>query len=288
MSILGVGKIILIDYNAVAIGSVIQQKHQMNEDLFRHIILNSIRLYRNKFKEKYGEIVVCGDGKKNWRKEFFPNYKFKRADGRKKDDVDWDELFRIINLVFEELTEHFPYKTLLIDECEADDVIATIVEETQEFGKSEPIMIVSADKDFAQLQKYHNVHQWSPMRQTYINEQNPRKQLLELILKGDTSDGVPNVLSGDNSFVDGIRQTPLRQKAIDSLIEDVKCMGEEVYRNYCRNKKLIDLSETPSSVKTKILNSFESQDKWKNRGKVFPYLVDKKCRMLLEDIEDFV
>jgi len=65
-------------------------------------------------------------------------------------------------------------------------------------------------------------------------------------------------------------------------------MGDEVYRNYCRNKKLIDLTETPNSVKSKILNSFEEQDKWNNRGKVFPFLVEKRCRMLLEDIKDFV
>jgi hypothetical protein len=280
--------VILIDYNAIAIGSVIQQKDEMNEDMFRHLILNAIRMYRTKFKENYGEIVICGDGRKNWRKDFFPNYKFKRGDSRKKDKVDWNELFRITSQVYQEISEHFPYKTVLIDECEADDVIATLVEETQEFGKNEPIMIVSSDKDFAQLQKYANVQQYSPLKKSFVVERNPRKQLLELILRGDISDGVPNVLSADDCFVEGIRQTPMRQTIIDKLTEDIKAMGDEVYNNYCRNKKLIDLEETPSSVKSKILNSFEEQDKWNNRGKVFPYFVEKRCRMLLEDIEDFI
>ena len=128
-----------------------------------------------------------------------------------------------------------------------------------------------------------------------IVEKNPRRQLLELILKGDQSDGVPNVLSPDNSFVDGIRQTPLRKKKIEELIEKLYDTyknpygkDEEWMRNYLRNKKLIDLTETPNSVKSKILNSFEEQDKWNNRGKVFPFLVEKRCRMLLEDIKDFV
>lgn len=279
---------ILLDYNAIAIASVIQNKNDLNEDLFRHLILNNIRQYRNKFKESYGEIVVCGDGRNNWRKDVFPNYKAQRAKSRQKSDVDWGEVFRIIYLVFEELSENFPYKTLLIENCEADDIIANLVEYTQEFGKNEPVMIVSSDKDFAQLQKYDNVSQYSPMKKQLIVEKNPRRQLLELILKGDQSDGVPNVLSPDNSFVDGIRQTPLRQTAIEKLTEDLNALGEEVYRNYYRNKKLIDLSEAPESVKSEILNTFEEQDRWSNRSKVFPFLVEKRCRMLIEDVEDFI
>jgi len=279
---------ILIDYNAVAIASGLQYKNDLDENLIRHAILNSLRLYRNSFKDKYGELIICGDGKNNWRKEVFPNYKYKRSESKSKSDVDWNELYRIIYKVYDEISDNFPYKTILVDECEADDVIATLVERTQEFGQYEAVIIISADKDFAQLQRYDNVRQYSPLKKQFINESNPRKQLLELILKGDASDGIPNVLSPDNSFADGIRQTPLRRTTIDKLIEDLKCMGDEVYRNYCRNKKLIDLTETPNSVKSKILNSFEEQDKWNNRGKVFPFLVEKRCRMLLEDIKDFV
>jgi hypothetical protein len=111
---------------------------------------------------------------------------------------------------------------------------------------------------------------------------------MELVLKGDTADGIPNVLSGDNVFVDGIRQTPLRQKVIDQLINDPKCMGEEVYRNYQRNKRLIDLSETPVDVRKKIIYNYEQQNKLDNKGKVFPYLVEKRCRRLLEDVKDFI
>ena len=99
---------------------------------------------------------------------------------------------------------------------------------------------------------------------------------------------MPNVLSGDDVFVEGIRQTPLRQKIIDQLINDPKAMGEEIYRNYLRNKKLIDLSETPQSVRKEIIYNYEQQDKLENKSKVFPYLVEKRCRRLLEDVEDFI
>lgn len=279
---------ILIDYNGVAIGSGLHLKGELSEDLFRHTILNTLRMYRNKFKGQYGELVICGDGRKNWRREVFPNYKFKRGKSKSASDVDWDELYRILYLVFDELGENFPYKTVLVEECEADDVIATLSQSTQEFGNNEPIMIVSADKDFVQLQKYDNVRQYSPMKKQFIIEKNPRKQLLELVLRGDASDGVPNVLSPDNSFSEGIRQTSLRQATLDKLFDDLHCMGEEVYANYCRNKKLIDFEEIPETLKSEILNRFNGQDNWKNRKKVFPFLIEKRCGMLIEEIGDFI
>ena len=279
---------ILIDYNAIAISNVVTQKLDLDENLIRHMILNSLRLYRSKHKAKFGELVICTDGMKNWRYDAYPNYKFKRKDARKESSMDWGELFRMTNMVLDELEEHFPYRVVRHEKCEADDIIAAIAENTQEFGKNEPVLIVSSDKDFVQLQKYSNIHQYSPMKKRFIVEETPRKQLMELILKGDQADGIPNVLSNDNCFVEGIRQTPLRKKILEQLINDPKSQGEEIYRNYLRNKKLIDLSETPASVKKEIIYNYEQQDKWSNKGKVFPYLVENRCRMLLEDVEDFV
>jgi len=278
---------ILIDYNAIAISNVVAMKMEVEEDMVRHMILNSIRMHRVKNKAKYGEIVICCDGFKNWRKDAFPPYKHKRKDARKESKMDWKELFRITNMVQQEIKDNFPYKVVDVAECEADDVIGVLVEQTQEFGQHEEVMIISGDKDFAQLQKYENVAQYSPVQKKFIKTDTPRKQLMELILKGDTSDGVPNVLSGDNVFVEGVRQTPLRQNKIDQLINDPKSMGEEIYRNYLRNKKLIDLSETPDSVRKEIIYNYNNQ-KVSDRGKVFPYLVDKRCRMLLESVEEFV
>ena len=279
---------ILVDYSAIAISNVVTQKLDIEEDLIRHMILNSLRMHRAKHREKFGELVLCIDGSKNWRKEVYPQYKHKRKDARKESKMDWSEVFRIMNMVKEEIKENFPYKVVEVDEVEADDMVGVLCDYTQEFGQYEEVMIISGDKDFAQLQKYKNIHQYSPITRKYIKEATPRKQLMELILKGDTADGVPNVLSGDNVFVDGDRQTPLRQKKIDELINDPKALGEEVYRNYLRNKKLIDLTETPEPLREKIIYNYENQDKWDNKSKVFPYLVEKRCRRLLEDVKDFI
>tara|TARA_B100000575_G_C23142990_1_gene665793 strand:+ start:9228 stop:10070 length:843 start_codon:yes stop_codon:yes gene_type:complete len=279
---------ILIDYNAIAISNVVTQKLDIDEDLIRHMILNSLRMHRSKNRSKFGELVICCDGKRNWRYDYFPNYKFKRRDARKTSSMDWNELFRITNMVLEELKSNFPYKVIEHERCEADDIIAAIAENTQEFGHYEEVLIISSDKDFAQLQKFKNVKQYSPIKKSWIVEKTPRKQLAELILKGDQADGIPNVLSSDHVFVDGIRQTPMRSKQLEKLIEDPKSNGEDIYRNYLRNRKLIDLSETPEDIKNEVIHNFKKQDKWHNKGKVFPYLVEKRCRRLLEDVRDFI
>lgn len=279
---------IIIDYSAIAVSNIVTQRLDIQEDMIRHMILNSIRMYRSKFRDKFGEVVMTGDAGNNWRYNEFPQYKAARKKTRKESKMDWKEAFRIINLVWEELGEHFPYKTVKVDGCEADDVIGVLVEQTQEFGQHEPVIIISADKDFAQLQKYKNVSQFSPMTKKFIKEDHPRKQLLELVLKGDTADGVPNVLSDDNVFVNGGRQTPLRKPIIEALMNDPASQGETVLRNIQRNRKLIDLESTPDSLREKIIYSYDSQNKAGNKGKVFPYLVDKRCRRLLEDVKDFI
>jgi hypothetical protein len=279
---------IIIDYNGIAIANIMVQKLAIDENTIRHMILNSIRMYRTKFNKQYGEVVICSDAGGNWRKKVFPQYKASRKKTRDKSSVDWSEVFRITSMIREEIRENFPYKVMHIEGCEADDCIAQLVEETQEFGKAEDVMIVSSDKDFAQLQRYSNVKQFSPMQKKFIVEKNPRVVLEEHILQGDTSDGVPNVLSPDNTFTEGLRQTPLRKKLRDLLVEDPKSQGDEVYRNYLRNKKMIDLRECPDTIKTDIINKFDNQDPWNNKAKVFPFLVNKQCRLLLENIQEFI
>jgi len=293
---------IILDFNALAISHIITQQVEMSEDLIRHQILNNIRVYRNRFKKEYGEIVVACDSR-SWRKEYYPQYKANRKTSRDKSPLDWDEAFRIITMIKDEIKENFPYKVIHIERCEADDIIGTLVENTTEFGQYENVMIVSSDKDFVQLQKYDNVKQWSPVRQQLLEEPNPKLFLMEHILRGDTSDGVPNVLSDDDVFVvEDKRQTPLSKKKMSEIIQEITYQRNEFmmngpqempthawwWRNYSRNRKLIDLSYTPGDLKRDIIQEYESQDQYQNKGKVFPFLVAKRCKMLLETVEDFI
>lgn len=281
---------ILLDYSGIAIAPIVMGQAEYNdENLIRHMILNSIRMYRQKFKD-YGDMVIVADGGGNWRKEVYPEYKGKRQKNRDESKIDWDVAFKNINMVLDEIKENMPYKVIRQWGCEADDSIAEITKWTQEFGNYEKVMIVSADKDFRQLQIYSNVEQYSPMTKKFIKDEDPRGYQIEHFLTGDAGDGVPNVLSDDKVFVEERRQTPLSKKKKQALIDDPKALGEDVYRNFLRNKKMIDLtdeSECPDHIKKEIIESFTSQDPWKKKGKVLPYLIHKKCRLLMEVVEEF-
>ena len=279
---------ILLDYNAIAIGNFVVQKVAVDENMIRHMILNSIRMYRQKFSKEYGEMVIVADGMNNWRKDVFPNYKVKRKKNREESTIDWNEAFRIIGMIRDEIRDNFPYKVVHQDGCEADDSIAHIAMSTQEFGRYEPVMIISADGDFKQLQVHKNIRQYSPLTKKLVVEKNPKLELANKILKGDSGDGVPNVMSDDNVFLESRRQSILSAKKREALLDDPRALGEEVYRNYLRNKKLIDLSETPASVVNNIINTYDSQDHLSNKGKVLNYLIQKRCKLLIESVGEFI
>jgi hypothetical protein len=277
---------IIIDYNGIAVGNVITQRLDLQEDLIRHMILNTIRMYNVKFKDKYGpEVVIALEGG-SWRKDYFPQYKANRKKSRDKDTMDWDKLYEIINKVTDEIKENFPYKVIKVDKAEADDIIGVLCAETQEFGKHDKVMIVSADKDFIQLQEgTTNISQYSPMTKKFISGSSP-DYLFEHICKGDTSDGVPNILSADNFLVDGIRQKPMTKKKIALWLDDFNFMPSEIQRNYYRNRRLIDLSYVPKEIKDSIISSYENTQ-IASRSKILNYLIKHRCKMLMDVIQDF-
>ena len=281
---------ILLDYSQIALSNIIVQKLN-DENMIRHMILNSIRMYNKRYREEYGQMVICADGMNTWRREYFPEYKAMRRKGRDgQSDVDWKEIFRILHLVKDEIKENLPYKVLHIEGCEADDIIGALTIRTQEFGQHEPVIIVSSDKDFIQLQKYSNVKQWSPIQKKAVVDSNPRTYLFNHIMRGDAGDGVPNVLSKDDTFISESKQTPLRQTRINDWLERSdelrSAMSDDIYRNYQRNKKLIDLTEIPEDIQQDIINKYDNQ-KTAMKMKVLNYLIKKRCNNLIEVVEEF-
>ena len=281
---------VLVDMNQVTLSSLMMQigqskDLQVNPDLVRHMVLNSIRTYRIQFVEDYGELVLCYDSKHYWRKDVFPQYKSHRKKMRESSDFDWNTIFNTLNALKEELRENFPYKMLEVYGAEADDIIATICE-----SQKENIMIVSGDKDFIQLQKYKNVKQWNPVQKKMLKDKNPDLYLKEHIIKGDRSDGIPNVLSDDNSFVDKIRQKPLTKKKIQSWVEhdfmDV-APNEEAKRNYHRNTTLVDLSKIPQDLKDKIKETYKTTPILGDRKNLINYFINNKLKELTNNLGDF-
>ena len=278
---------ILVDMNQISLASLMMHLHmnkgELDEEMVRHMILNSVRMYRTMFNEDYGEIVLTYDSRAYWRREVFPQYKHSRRKGREADDKDWDSIFGVLNQIKDEIKEFLPYKVVETYGAEADDVIATLCKHYQ----SEKIMIVSGDKDFIQLQKYDNVSQYSPITKKLVNGVDAVVYIKEHILKGDKSDGIPNVLSPDHTFTDDLRQRPLTSKKMKSILaQDIDDLNDEVKRNYQRNDKLINLDNIPEKLEVDILCDFASAS-CGDRSKLLNYFIDKRLKSLTEQIGEF-
>jgi len=281
--------LIIIDLNQVMISNLMMQlgthtNAKIEENMVRHMILNSIRSYKVKFGAEFGEVVIATDNSNYWRKQLFPYYKANRRKNQQNSDLDWHAIFETLNKIRQELKDYFPYRVIDIEAAEADDVIGTLV---RNFSKDEPILIMSGDKDFIQLHIWPNVKQYDPVRKRWITHNDPEQYLKEQILKGDSGDGVPNVLSNDNCFVVGERQRPLTARKMEKILSTPpESMEREVARNYIRNAMLIDLSNTPDNIKEGVMDSYNAQDN-KDRSKLMNYFIANRLKNLTESIGEF-
>jgi hypothetical protein len=279
---------IIVDLNQIMISNLMMQingRHapELSEDLVRHMVLNSLRGHNKKFRDKYGEMVITADSGNVWRKKIFPNYKANRKATREKSDHDWPAIFEILGNIRTELKEHMPYRFIELDTAEADDIIGVLVKKYHD----QKILILSGDKDFIQLHN-NNVQQYNPVLNKFVGkDENPSIYIKEHILKGDRSDGIPNVLSDDDVFVEGRRQRPLTKKKIESWVNEmVMTFTEEEQKNYDRNRKLIDLSLIPPELEAKIHNEFK-EVKVAHRSKILNYFITRKLKTLIEVIDEF-
>lgn len=277
---------IFVDFNQVCISNIMQDiknNSDIEENLVRHMILSSLLMYKQKFGREYGELVICCDSPKSWRKDVFPFYKANRKSYRENSDFDWKKIFLILNKIRDELRESFPYRVIEVDGAEADDIIGQF-----SLNATEPVLILSSDKDFIQLQSNPNVKQYSIIQKKYLNGINPDTYLKEHIIKGDRGDGIPNILSDDDTFVSEKRQNKLQKIKIESWIQmdPQEFCNDRMYRNYCRNEQLVSLHKTPSDIIDKIVDLYKNY-KDNGRSKLFNYFVKHKLKNLMEHIQEF-
>lgn len=281
---------IIFDFNQVAISNLMEQigssKTAVEESLVRHMILNSLRTYVKKFRDSHGpEVIIACDNKKYWRRDIFPHYKASRKKIREASGHDWATIFECLSKIKQELKDYSPYKVIDVDTAEADDIIAVL---TMKYSATQKVMILSSDKDFAQLQKYPNVDQYSPILKKYIKEPLPAAQLKQLIIRGDKGDGIPNILSADDCFVTATRQKPITEVKIIKWMnqQPVEFCNEEMLRNYNRNELLIDLAKIPDGLKQNILDTY-GDTKAKTKQQFMNYLMSNRLKNLLEVIDEF-
>jgi hypothetical protein len=296
---------ILIDYSQVALASILTFQQDLKSgdqdkviNLIRHVTLSSIKSFKKKYGKEYGEIVLCCDGRKYWRRDFFQYYKAGRKKARDKSDLPWTLIFDTLNAMRQDVAEHFPYRVMHIDEAEADDIIAVLCKWSQENAlveeglvtEPQKMLILSSDHDFIQLQKYDNVTQWSPNTKKYINatlKELHEKTITHIVKAGD--DGIPNILSKDDVFMTGERQKPVSAKRLQEFIENgfIACKNDEERRNWHRNATLVDFKFIPEQIEKSIIECYLNNPPKGDKMKAMKYLMEHRCRLLLEEIEEF-
>lgn len=276
----------VLDLNNVLFSSVLyylsqQKEKDIEQNMVSHIAINTIRSINVKFKNEYGDLVVAADSLRYWRKQYFPYYKASRKKAREQSDINWTKLFECLGVIKTDLKESFPYKYIDIEGAEADDIIAVAASKA-----NSPMLIISSDKDFVQLQVNSNVRQYDPVNKKFISNENPKGYLFEHVIKGDVGDGIPNIASSDNCFVVGERQKKVTQNLLLSLEQIDKTPEHPLYRNYMRNKTLIDLTQIPEDLKSKITTELDTPNS-KDRSKLWPYFTKNQMVNLISNINDF-
>jgi 5'-3' exonuclease len=286
---------ILVDLNQVLLAGLMAQiaNHKggkLEESLIRHMVLNIIRTHVKNFKNEYGEVVLCCDNRKYWRKDFFPFYKASRKKNREKSDLDWHMIFDILAKLKQELREHFPYKVIDVEGAEADDIIGTLA---PRHITHENILILSSDGDFLQLQMYNSkgkykIKQYNPSMKKYVISENPVLDLKEKIIRGDKGDGIPNIFSPSDCFVRDLRQKPITKGVIEKLLKEEtgEWSDESALTGYSRNQTLIDLRMIPEEIKEKIINTYENTKPASRQG-LLNYFVEHRLKNLMDVIEEF-
>lgn len=295
---------LIMDFSQVAISTIMAElKNTNNADisvpLVKHMILNNIRSNRQKFYREYGELVIACDSRHYWRKEIFPHYKASRKKNRKESIYNWDQIYTAIDEMKADLASYFPYAFIEVHGAEADDVISTLVRWTLDNdlvdngleSGPQPVMVLSGDHDFVQLQKYPHVQQYSPIQKTFVKADiSPDMMLREHILRGDTGDGIPNVFSAEDTLVtDGKRQKSIfekdmvgwRTKSIDAW------EGTPQWDRVQKNRQLIDLSYTPEDIQDQIVAKYLEDRAGRNRSQLLNYFMKHKMPLLLECAGDF-
>lgn len=202
-----------------------------------HIVYNFFRSLRAIIEElEATKVFFCCESERSIRKELYSKYKanrlIKTGSGKTKESE--EDFYRQADIVLK-LLKHLPIVQVKANGYEADDVIATLVEDL----KDEKVIIVSEDKDFTQLlQKgYEKLTIYNPKQKAFA-ETPDHHMLTFLCVNGDSTDNVPKLLS--------------KAKALDLATDSNKFAAwlsqEENRANYQLNKQLVELKPIDNAL----------------------------------------
>lgn len=264
-------KLILVDFNnlmyIVVFSKYLVDKYkgittdQMTQAKMEELIRDSLKMTFNKVfnilewnQEYQVDILFAKDGYKLWRRErLFQEYKAHRKSKRDASPVDFELVYNVFDEVWEQLKSVLPFRFITLNGIETDDVIYETI--MSEYDSYDHFQIYSADGDFVQILRNKKVELYNPKTKEFHNPEDSEFELFEKIIRGDKSDGIPNI------YADSIteRQKPIFTTRIKSwhdnkndFKEYLKKEPKETQRRFVRNKRLIDMRDIPEDIKRQI------------------------------------
>jgi len=301
---------ILVDFSQIMYANIFAESRGSaitDESLLRHMIYNSLRKIKSDFGREYGRMLLCFDSGNCWRNDYFAHYKAARKVKRAEEpEEDMKTMFEFINRIQSDLEAYSPYVCMRVPRCEADDIIAVLCRKRIESKKTpfadESILIISNDSDYYQLHD-DRISQYLSRKKKIVCSDSPEEDLLSKIVSGDKGDGIPNVLSDDDTFVvEGKRQTQLRKAKAATIIDEItadspvnflKTTGivtQKIQENWDRNERLIDLYCIPPELQDQIIEEYNaiapSKYSNKNRGiDFYKYMITHDMKIMAEETQ---
>lgn len=193
-------------------------------------------------------IILCQEGKKNWRYDVYDDYKSNRKEAKAKNKLDFDTFYPMADDFCDKMKKYIPnVYQLKVEGAEGDDLIAVL---TKWLTPAYEVICVSTDRDFYQLLKYNGYKQYNPIKRQYVQVINPERYLLEKIVVGDKGDGIPHV----KPKVSVKTAADIVEAGLDDWLRNE---SQQIRDNFERNKLLIDFDCIPIPVQTRIIEEFK-------------------------------
>lgn len=300
---------ILVDFSQMVVSSVavnFTKEHSSKEDLtglIRHMVFSMILNLKQKLGKSYGKIILCCDSRRYWRREYFPYYKGHRSHSKDESPFDWQLVYDVMDQLKKDIAENFNYQVIDVSGAEADDVIACLTKYLSENeleegglfgGNPQKICIVSSDGDFCQLQKYDNVVQWNNQHKKWVSEPNPKKYLIEHIIRGDGGDNIPSVLTSNKwaedraNNVKAARAKSITEAQFERLsTTKLDDLPENEKSNWIRNRTLIDFDYIPPEVNDAIIDAYKNYEQKGSKAKIMNYFLKHKMKVMFSNVGEF-
>lgn len=271
----------LVDMNNLAVRAYCTKEIESdtanpNIQLWKYFIVDSI--YKSLFKGDVNEVILAVDDKKSWRKLYWERYKESRKGKRDSSKIDWDLFHSAYRELTEEIQYTLPFKVLLVENAEADDVIGILA--TKDKGE---YVVISNDEDYLQLVS-DRVKLYNPNKMTFMECEDTENFIVMKCLTGQPKDDIFNIKTSLDWPL-GKRKPGFGEVSAKKVIAGGYkewLVENNLVERFNVNRTLIDFGRIPNVMRSRILNAYNNY-KLADPSMMYGFFSKNKFNGYLED-----